>query len=184
MSTHNICLYGEIKKIISVFSCCLELISYQFVCLSSYLVLFCSHVQQLFGASILPIKYFFMGSNSVKILYLLTCQKSMRFEFFMGIAFQMDQILWGFISQWAMVPILQQILWRNKHNSHIVVVLTFLTWKKKKKDFRLYWGSSKVLFKKISQNFVKSPLKVCLISQNLVHRLWHVCTSLLKRCPL
>ena len=44
----------------------------------------------------------------------------------------------------------------------------------KKKDFRLYWGSSKVMFKKISQNFVKSPLKFCLISQILVHSLWHV----------
>ena len=32
-------------------------------------------------------------------------------------------------------------------------------------------------FKKISQNFVKSPLKFCLISQILVHSLWHVCKS-------
>ena len=40
-----------------------------------------------------------------------------------------------------------------------------------KKDFRLYWGSSKVMFKKISQNFVNSPLKFCLISQILVHNL-------------
>ena len=31
------------------------------------------------------------------------------------------------------------------------------------------------MFKKISQNFVKSPLKFCLISQILVHNLWHVC---------
>ena len=42
------------------------------------------------------------------------------------------------------------------------------------KDFGLYWGSSKIMFKKISQNFVKSPLKFCLISQVLVHNLWHV----------
>ena len=41
----------------------------------------------------------------------------------------------------------------------------------KNKDFRLYWGSFKVIFKKISQNFVKSPLKFCLISQILVHSL-------------
>ena len=36
----------------------------------------------------------------------------------------------------------------------------------KKKDFRLYRESPKVkvMFKKISQNFVKSPLKFCLIS--------------------
>ena len=34
-----------------------------------------------------------------------------------------------------------------------------------------------MMFKKISQNFVKSPLKFCLISQILVHSLWHVCKS-------
>ena len=33
------------------------------------------------------------------------------------------------------------------------------------------------MFKKISPNFVKSPLKFCLISQILVHSLWHVCKS-------
>ena len=33
------------------------------------------------------------------------------------------------------------------------------------------------MFMKISQNFVKSPLKFCLISQILVHSLWHVCIS-------
>ena len=47
----------------------------------------------------------------------------------------------------------------------------------KKKDFRPYWRSSKVMFKKISQNFVEFPLKFCLISQILVHSLWHVCTK-------
>ena len=30
------------------------------------------------------------------------------------------------------------------------------------------------MFKKISQNFVKSPLKLCFISQILVHSLWLV----------
>ena len=35
------------------------------------------------------------------------------------------------------------------------------------------------MFKKISQNFVKSHLKFCLNLQILVHNLWHVC-SLLK----
>ena len=34
----------------------------------------------------------------------------------------------------------------------------------KKKNFRLYWGSSKWMFKKISQNFAKFPFKFCLIS--------------------
>ena len=60
--------------------------------------------------------------------------------------------------------------------SHTVVVFTSFLHGKKKKDFRLYWGSSKVMFKKISQNFVQSSLKFCLISQILVHSLWHVCT--------
>ena len=55
-------------------------------------------------------------------------------------------------------------LWRNKHESHTTLVFT--SFLHEKKD---YWGSSKVIFKKISQNFVKSPLKFCLISQILVH---------------
>ena len=29
---------------------------------------------------------------------------------------------------------------------------------------------------KISQNFTKSPLKICFISQTSVHSLWHVCS--------
>ena len=32
-----------------------------------------------------------------------------------------------------------------------------------------------MMFKKISQNFIKSPLKICLISQTFVNILWHVC---------
>ena len=43
----------------------------------------------------------------------------------------------------------------------------------KKEDLRLYCGKTKVMFKKISQIFVKSPLVFCLISQILVHSLWH-----------
>ena len=31
-----------------------------------------------------------------------------------------------------------------------------------------------MIFVKISQNFIKSHLKICLISQTLVHSLWHV----------
>ena len=53
--------------------------------------------------------------------------------------------------------ILRLILWRNNHKSHTVVVFT--SFLHNNKDFRLYyWGSSKVIFKKISQNFVKSLL--------------------------
>ena len=47
----------------------------------------------------------------------------------------------------------------------------------KKKDFRQNKGSSKVMYKKMSQNFVKSPLKFCRISQILVQSLWHVWRS-------
>ena len=43
--------------------------------------------------------------------------------------------------------------------------------------FWLFWGSFKVIFVKISQNFIKSHLKICLISQISVHSLWHVCAA-------
>ena len=42
------------------------------------------------------------------------------------------------------------------------------------KGLWLFWGSSKVIFVKISQNLIKSPLKVWFISQISVHSLWHV----------
>ena len=35
--------------------------------------------------------------------------------------------------------------------------------------------SLKVIFMKISQNFVKSPLKISLLSQISAKSLWHVC---------
>ena len=69
--------------------------------------------------------------------------------------------------------ILQHILWRNKHKSHFVVFVT--SFLHLNKGFWLFWGSSKVIFIKISQNFINSPLKICLISQISVHSLWHVC---------
>ena len=60
-------------------------------------------------------------------------------------------------------PILQHILWRNKHTSHFVVFITnFIHYNK---GFWLFWGSFKVIFVKISQNFIKSHLKIWLISQ-------------------
>ena len=70
--------------------------------------------------------------------------------------------------------ILQQILWRNKCKTHYVVVFTsFLHEKKKKKKKKTLdcIGGAPVMFKKISHNLVKSPLKFCLISQILVHSL-------------
>ena len=68
----------------------------------------------------------------------------------------------------------QHILWRNKHiiKSHVVVFITGLL--HSKKAFWLFFGSFKVIFVKVSQNFIKSPLKICLISQISVHSLWHV----------
>ena len=61
--------------------------------------------------------------------------------------------------------ILQHILWRNKHKSHFVVFITnFLHLNK---GFWLF------CFVKISQNFIKSLLKICLISQISVHGLCH-----------
>ena len=68
--------------------------------------------------------------------------------------------------------ILQHILWRNKHKSHFVVFIT--SFLRINKGFWLLWGSSKVIFVKISQNFIKSPLKICLISQTSIQSLWHV----------
>ena len=40
------------------------------------------------------------------------------------------------------------------------------------------------MFKKISQNFVESPLKFCLISQFSVHSLWHVCIDNVLFCSV
>ena len=37
-----------------------------------------------------------------------------------------------------------------------------------------FWGSFKVIFVKISQNFIKSSLRICLTSQISIHSLWHV----------
>ena len=79
---------------------------------------------------------------------------------------------------WKPVPIthnfqtiLEHILWRNKHKSYIIVFITSLL--HLNKSFWLFWGSSKVIFVKISQNFIKSPWKICHISQ-IVHSLWHI----------
>ena len=68
--------------------------------------------------------------------------------------------------------ILQHILWRNNHKPHFVVFIT--SFLHLNKGFWLLLGSSKVIFVKISQNFIKSPLKICLIPKISVHSLWHV----------
>ena len=73
---------------------------------------------------------------------------------------------------------LQHILWRSKHTSHFVVFITNSI--HYDKGFWLFWGSFEVILVKISQNFIKSHLKICLISQISVHSLWHVCRSKVK----
>ena len=59
--------------------------------------------------------------------------------------------------------ILQHILWRNEHKSHFVVFIT--SFLHINTGFWLLLESSKVIFVKISQNFIKSHIKFCLISQ-------------------
>ena len=54
----------------------------------------------------------------------------------------------------------------NNNNKYVLVFHKPLTWKKKKKK-------KKDLRFQISQNFVKFSLRFCLISQILVHSLWH-----------
>ena len=68
--------------------------------------------------------------------------------------------------------ILQDILWRNKHKSHFVVFIT--SFLHLNKGFWQFWGTSKVIFVKNLQNFIKSHLKICHISQISLHSLWHV----------
>ena len=68
---------------------------------------------------------------------------------------------------------LQHNFWRNKHKSHLVIFIT--SFLHIKKGFWLIWRRFEVIFVKISQNFIKSHLKICLISQISVHSLWHVC---------
>ena len=43
------------------------------------------------------------------------------------------------------------------------------------KGFLLSLGSLKAILVKVSQNFIKSHLKFCFVSEILVHSLWHVC---------
>ena len=53
--------------------------------------------------------------------------------------------------------ILQNILCRNKHQSHFDMFITSIL--HLNKGYWLLWGSSKVIFVKLAQNFITSPLK-------------------------
>ena len=75
-------------------------------------------------------------------------------------------------TEWQRRHMIKHVLCRNKHTSHLVVFIT--SFFHLNKGFWLFWGSSKVIFVKISQNFIKSPVKICLVSQISVHSLWHV----------
>ena len=54
----------------------------------------------------------------------------------------------------------------NLHHTSLFSSQAFYIW--------LFWGSFKVIFVKISQNFIKSSLRICLTSQISIHSLWHV----------
>ena len=58
----------------------------------------------------------------------------------------------------------------NLHH-FVVLIINFIHYNK---GFWLFWRSFKVIFIKISQNFISSHLKICLISEISVHSLWHV----------
>ena len=64
---------------------------------------------------------------------------------------------------------------KKQKKSHFIVSITKFT--KAKLSFKIPLESFKVIFAKISQNFIKSHLKFCLISQISVHSVWHVCIS-------
>ena len=61
---------------------------------------------------------------------------------------------------------------RSLHKSHLIVSISSLL--KLNSGFKLHLGSLKAVFVKVLQNFIKSQLKICQVSQISVHRLWHV----------
>ena len=61
----------------------------------------------------------------------------------------------------------------SKHKSHCIVSIRSLL--KLNEGFKIPLGSLKANIIQVSQNFIKSHLKFCLISQISVHSLWHVC---------
>ena len=81
---------------------------------------------------------------------------------------------------WKPIPIRffkSHRIFRPSYNSFYVFITSFLHLNK---GLWQFLESSKVISIKISQNFIKSPLKNCIISQISVYSLWHVCTKLLR----
>ena len=64
------------------------------------------------------------------------------------------------------------IFYKKINTDHTVVFIT--SFLHLNKGFGLFWRCSKVIFVKISQNIIRYPIKICLISQISVHSLWHV----------
>ena len=71
-------------------------------------------------------------------------------------------------------PISQNFHPNTFYEAYFVVFITSVLHLNKGLAFWLFWGSSKVIFAKISQNFIKSPLKFCFnsLQQISVHSLW------------
>ena len=78
--------------------------------------------------------------------------------------------------------ILQHILWRNKHKSHFVVFIT--SFLHLNKGFWLFLGSSKVIFVKIPQNFIKSPLKITHRFQSTAYGFGWLCWGLTSQSTI
>ena len=67
--------------------------------------------------------------------------------------------------------ILQHILWRNKHKSHFVVFITSFL------QLLTILEELQSDFCECLSEFYPISLKICLISQILVHSLWHICVD-------
>ena len=77
----------------------------------------------------------------------------------------LTEFFWSFYNRvYEEIKINQMLLWCSQANYM----------KKTNNNFRLYWGSSEVMLKKISQNFIKFPIRFCIISQLLAHSLWNL----------
>ena len=61
---------------------------------------------------------------------------------------------------------------KSKYKSRFIVSVRSLL--KLNLGNKIHLGSLKAVFVKVSQNFTKSHLKFCLISQISAHSLWHV----------
>ena len=69
-------------------------------------------------------------------------------------------------------------LWQGNPQCKMITYMPYLTvWDKVSQYLAHLEANSHMIFQ-ISQNFIKSPLKICLISQISVHSLWYVCDKI------